>query len=434
MTEVQPKKILLLGAGFTTNNMGVWALASGAMTAIWHVYPDAQISLFDYHAAPDNYKVRHPGGVGNAHLVNIRFSKKFWMPNNIARLVVAAFFLRAIYPHSLRDRFIANNFWLSCIKEADIIGSIAGGDSFGDIYGFWRLIYVSLPQILVLLLKKPLILLPQTIGPFKRRSSKIVASYILRNARMIYSRDHQGMGSAGELLDREGSRLKFCYDLGFVLEPYIENSRKPEWLIKRDSRLELIGINISGLLYIGGYSRQNMFGLKGDYRKLIRDLIDFFVSKQNAEVVLVPHVFGEGENSESDVTACRNIFQELGGELQNRVHLLERNYDQHEMKALIGYCDFFLGSRMHACIAALSQCIPAVGLAYSRKFKGVFNSLDIEDTVIDLRESDATSVVEAVDRSYKRRLLLRDRLQDAVPKARMAVMSLFNSESIKPGD
>jgi polysaccharide pyruvyl transferase WcaK-like protein len=62
-----------------------------------------------------------------------------------------------------------------------------------------------------------------------------------------------------------------------------------------------------------------------------------------------------------------------------------REYDQHEIKGVIGLCDFFIGSRMHACIAALSQGIPTVGVAYSRKFEGVFETVGASDWVIDGR-------------------------------------------------
>ena len=40
------KNILLLGAGFSTNNLGVWALTSGAITSAWHTFPQAKIKLF----------------------------------------------------------------------------------------------------------------------------------------------------------------------------------------------------------------------------------------------------------------------------------------------------------------------------------------------------------------------------------------------------
>ena len=47
------------------------------------------------------------------------------------------------------------------------------------------------------------------------------------------------------------------------------------------------------------------------------------------------------------------------------------------MKYLIGQCDFFVGSRMHSCIAAVSQCVPAVSIAYSDKFIGVMATLGL---------------------------------------------------------
>ena len=65
----------------------------------------------------------------------------------------------------------------------------------------------------------------------------------------------------------------------------------------------LVGVNISGLLYMGGYTRNNMFGLQADYREFVRRVIGLFIGK-GASVVLVPHVFGSGDNSESDLAAC----------------------------------------------------------------------------------------------------------------------------------
>ena len=38
---------------------------------------------------------------------------------------------------------------------------------------------------------------------------------------------------------------------------------------------------------------------------------------------------------------------------------------------------------MHACIAALSQTVPAVAIAYSRKFLGVMETIGVEDIVVD---------------------------------------------------
>lgn len=420
----------LLGASYNTGNRGVAALASGTINCVLHSFPGARIFLLDYDREPSMHLVRYSGGMAEVELVNLRFSKKVWLRNNIARLVLTALGLRLLPSRGLRESLIARNPYLKRIHKADIIGSISGGDSFSDIYGLGRLIYVALPQILVLLLGKPLLLMPQTIGPFKGPIAKTVARYIIKRVRMVYSRDHESLKTIREILVNDQKQVGFCYDMGFVLEPHIRDERIPSWLIERDKVTPLVGLNVSGLLYIGGYTQDNMFSLKGDYRKLVRDLIGHFVEKHNAHVLLVPHVFGEGGDSESDLSACRMIYEGADDKLRGNLHLIEEGYDHHELKALIGRCEYFLGSRMHACIAAISQCVPAVGLAYSRKFKGVFASIGMEELVIDLREYDEKSIIPLVDRVYQRRAELRAQLEAKMPDVRAFVLELFGRYTI----
>jgi colanic acid/amylovoran biosynthesis protein len=419
------KKVILLGAGFTTQNMGVWALASGAVTSVLNSYPDAQISFLDYGREPACYEINRPGGTVVVQLVNLRFSKKIWQPNHIARLLLTALLLRAIPSRSFRNRLISRDFWLRHIETADLVGSIAGGDSFGDIYGLGRLIYVALPQLLVLLLKKPLVLLPQTIGPFKGRLAKAVARYILCRAHTVYSRDYQSVEVLRALGCCDNVRPQFCYDMGFVVEARIRKERIPLSLTRLDPATSLVGLNVSGLLYIGGYTRKNMFGLGSDYRALVHGLIESLVQTQNAHILLLPHVFGGGGNEESDVTACDDVLRDAERRFKGHLHRTEGRYDQHELKALIGRCDFFLGSRMHACIAALSQCVPAMGLAYSDKFLGVFKSIGMEDLVIDLRGRDQDFVIELVDQAYRRRAEVRAQLELRMPSVQAAVLGLL---------
>jgi colanic acid/amylovoran biosynthesis protein len=424
-----PKKILLLGAGFTTNNMGVWALASGAIASAWHAFPDAHIFFFDYNSEPATYHVLHPAGIGKVELINIRFSKKFWNANNIAWLLFTSLLNNLVPFKSFRKKCIERNFWLNHIQTADIIGSIAGGDSFSDIYGIGRLTYVALPQILVLLLGKPLVLLPQTIGPFNSSLSKFLGRFILKRAWKVYSRDRESLEVARGLIGDDRGRLEFCHDMGFALQPIIKDERKPTWLLERDCIMPLVGLNVSGLLFMGGYTQNNMFGLKTDYRRLINSVITHLARNYKLQVILIPHVFGSAENRESDRAACREVYREVDLEIQTQIHLLEEEYNQHEMKALIGCCDFFIGSRMHACIGALSQCIPAVGLAYSRKFKGVFDSIEMGDLVIDLSEYTETSTISRMDQLFQNRHRFKAQLEQKMPEVRETLLGLFKRAS-----
>jgi polysaccharide pyruvyl transferase WcaK-like protein len=421
----RPLTVGLLGASFGTNNLGVAALACGAVASVCHSYPKARIFLIDYARDPDTYYVLHPGGVATVELINIRFSKRFFLRNNISYLLFLALCIRLLPSRKWRSRLHRHNHVLKAIQEADIIGSIAGGDSFSDIYGLGRLIYVALPQILVRVVGKPLVLLPQTFGPFNGTLAKAVARSIIRHSRMVYTRDPGGLEAIRGLIVRDHGRLAFAYDMGFALEPHIRTEKTPPWLAGYDKSIPLVGLNVSGLLYIGGYTRSNMFGIKVDYRQLIHELIDFLVRKCCVHIMLVPHVFGTGEDSESDVVASRKIYEDEADKRQGELFLLDGEYDQHEIKAIIGRCDFFIGSRMHACIAAISQCVPTVGLAYSQKFHGVFESAGIEELVVDLRQSVGDAIITTVDRAYQRRAEIRAKLEANIPAVRASILGLF---------
>jgi len=87
-------------------------------------------------------------------------------------------------------------------------------------------------------------------------------------------------------------RVKVVPDIGFSMEP----SPIPGDVLARVSDFRqkeiLIGLNVSKLLFMGGYSSKNMFGLCTDYPALVRSVIDFAINNLNARILLVPHVAG----------------------------------------------------------------------------------------------------------------------------------------------
>ncbi|MBI2400635.1 MAG: polysaccharide pyruvyl transferase family protein, partial [Deltaproteobacteria bacterium] len=330
----------------------------------------------------------------------------------------------------VRRWIIGSNPYLREIDEADMAASIAGGDSFSDIYGLSRFFYVALPQVLILLMGKPLVQLPQTIGPFASKLPRAIARAILKHSSVIYSRDYPGLLETRKILGITGKneRIRFCYDMGFVLDPVVPNALLIE-LAGHSRPLTdaqcTVGLNVSGLLFMGGYTRANMFGLKADYRELVGEIIEFLINRKKARVVLVPHVFGGPEHTESDSTVCERLYSELKPRYGERLSFLSGTYDQGEIKHMIGMCDFFIGSRMHACIAALSQCIPAVPIAYSRKFIGVMESIEVESYVADPCALETGAILDIIDKAFEDRTAIAEKLRARMPAVKEKVLNLF---------
>jgi polysaccharide pyruvyl transferase WcaK-like protein len=416
-------KLVLLGAGFETGNMGVAALASGTIASALDAFPDAKIFLLDGARESKVYDLWDRDRPFQAELINLRFSKQFFLPNHIVRLLVTALWLR-LFPSAARQAVIDRNRWLKVINSAEIIAAISGGDSFSDIYGLRRLLYVTLPQLLVLTLGRPLVLLPQTYGPFKSRLAKTIARFVLKRAHRVYSRDLPGIEEVRKLIGDSGPPVEFAYDMGFALEPHTPSPAAVTLLSQLKRGGSLVGLNVSGLLYVGGYTGNNMFGLKADYRKLLSLVVEHFAGDSGCNVLLIPHVFGDSR--ESDSSAVEQFRCDLPANLKSRVHLLEGRFDHHQIKHIIGQCDFFLGSRMHACIAAISQCVPSVALAYSKKFLGVMRSIDMESIVADLSQNDEAEVIDRLTNAYLSRARVREQLETTMPVVKRKVLTLFS--------
>lgn len=416
--------VCLLGASFHTGNLGVNALASSAYKCVRSAFPNSEIFLLDYGRNSSAGNCTIGQRTFRVPVVNLRFSKKLYLANNVAFLLFLAFCLRIVPSTSFRRWVVRGNGTLQQLERISFGAAISGGDSFSDIYGVTRFFYVVLPAILLLLLGKKLVLLPQTIGPFKRWYVRKIALWIVARAAVTYSRDHEGYEYLVNAFRGAGHQpeLRFCYDMAFVLDRKPPTAIRTVGLSPECAALPLVGLNMSGLLFSGGYTRQNMFRLKSDYRTMIRHIVAHCLKERGVRVLLVPHVFSDKPGLEDDLVACKLIYDEFAQEYPGRIGYLEGDYNDGEVKFAIGECDFFLGSRMHACIAAVSQCIPALSLAYSSKFQGVMGAVGINELVLDLRDLDEQQILERFDHCFDRRPELRDQLQAIMPQVRSIVL------------
>ena len=419
-------KVCIQGADLETHNMGVSALTVCSIQVVMHSHPGAQVYILSYEKSPKTYTVSLPGRQVRVPLVNMRYTWRFWLSNNIAFLLFLTALMKVVPFAGLRRRWIAGNNCLRHLDESDLVLAISGGDSFSDIYGLARMIYVALPQILALWAGKRLILLPQTLGPFKSRGARAIARYIMRRAEAVYSRDRAGVSRGPEMarLNGNAAKLRFCYDVGFLLDPIPPAQTVVDGIAWPSAPPTLlVGLNVSGLLFMGGYNRNNMFGLKFKYSEFIYQLIDYLTRIRNAAVLLIPHVFGT--HDESDSAVCERLFAELRDKYPVRLGVVRGRYNQSEIKYLIGRCDFFIGSRMHACIAAVSQDVPAVCLAYSDKFIGVMETVGAGVLVADPRKMNEGAILQAIGQAVEQGAALREQLEARIPQVKETVLGLL---------
>lgn len=419
---MKPPIFGLMGASIDSWNRGVLALGASLVKLTTDVCSKPVLMIGHPNSEPFQFLIN--GKLEQIEVINHRMSPRSSIREHLLWIVVLSIAYR-VFPFRRFRRFLCHiNPWINISANAAIIGDIRGGDSFSDIYGLKNFIFSSLPVLTVILVRGNIVMFPQTYGPFKHASARMLARYILRRASLILSRDNEGLLMVRKLIGPT-QRVRFCPDVAFALESSRPEPSELSGLIGNVNNSILIGLNINGLMYHGGYTRNNMFGLKMDYGTFLKELIVRLLLVKEYRILMVPHTFAPEGDVESDPHASEAILSTIPAEFRDRIYLISKKYNQHEIKGVIGTCDFFVGSRMHACIAALSQGIPTIGVAYSKKFRGVFESMNAGDWVIDARSTDSSSAVDKILAYIQQRDQMRDLISCMPYKAKKDLLTTF---------
>jgi len=249
----------------------------------------------------------------------------------------------------------------SVLGSQDLVLDIGAGDSFADIYGLKRFLFLWLTKMMVVARRRRLMLSPQTIGPFTRAPYRTLAKAALERADVVVARDDASLRVLQELAPRANGALSV--DVAFAL-PYEDRSAE-----RGGSRMR-VGVNVSGLLFNEAENGRNRFGLSFDYAKLMRGFLQALSRRDDVEVHLISHVVSMTIPEDDDARVADRLHQEFPATVR-----VPRFDGPCEAKSYISSLDFLVAARMHACIAAVSSGVAVVPVAYSRKFSGLFGML-----------------------------------------------------------
>lgn len=354
-------RVLVLWSEPNNPNLGVRVLAEGTAALVRSVHPDAEVEWQSY-------------GSGSAP-VNIG------VPRTLARELIT-------------DK----RGFRSYIKGFDYVVDTRAGDSFADIYGLKRLQQMSAMAEFVKLCGVPVVLGPQTIGPFQTPTGTRIGRWSLRRADLVMARDPQS-AEAAEMLGRGVDAL--TTDVVFALP-------QPESDGDRD-----VVLNVSGLLWTS-----DAHGPASQYQATVREVIAGLQARGRG-VTLLSHVL-HSDFPDSDEHTVLALGEELGLEAIIPTSL------EHARGVLRG-ANLVIGSRMHACLNALSVGTPAVPLAYSRNFAPLLDALGWGHVVSLAAAQPAAELLAVLDAQTdlaEQALAVRTRAEELFDPARHKLREL----------
>ena len=431
--------LCLFGAAGDTGNLGVSALLHATLGAIAERAPSARVTVFDNGWGLRTAHTESAAGRFDYELCGARLSRRLHRPESFWNMRVAARLGGLRNPGARR------------VLAADAVWDVSGGDSFSDLYGAKVLEAIACPKELALERGVPLVLLPQTYGPFRTEEARTRARRILCGASLAWARDERSFVAMRELLGAtfDPERHRLGVDVAFLLRPVEPRDLGEDVraLLQADRGRPsaplppLIGINVSGLIYNDPGSAER-YGLRANYKRIVDRLLRRFLEESDARVLLLPHVLVPSGAVESDADACAAAREalptSLHGARDERVIALPSCFDQSGAKWILQRLDWFCGTRMHPCIGALSSGTPAASIAYSLKTKGVFETCNLGEHVLELRSQDEEEIVEGVWASWlareEARATLAARLPEVVHQAQnqMDVMLAKSGGSLRP--
>jgi colanic acid/amylovoran biosynthesis protein len=276
--------------------------------------------------------------------------------------------------HLSTDSSLTIDKHVSTYAKADLILDLSG-DSFSD----WknRSIINVLALIPAVLLRKPFVFFSQSIGPFNFWTLPF-AKFCLNNSNLIVIREEVTRNYL-ERIGVKNRHLSLAADCAYLLEP-VPLARVLEILkechVPR-SKHPVLGVSVSAFMMDKFFEGQS-----ADYLSVMSQLVDYLVESKNAYVLLIPHCVSPKYYGNDDIYAIRNVYRLIRN--KKNVGIIDNDYDARELKGIIGYCDFFVGCRMHANIAAISQNIPTIALGWSHKYYGIMKRVGMEAYVFNI--------------------------------------------------
>lgn len=247
------------------------------------------------------------------------------------------------------------------LKTFELAIDVGEGDSFASVYGWKRYSKLVASKLASSRYVRNSVIAPQTLGPWNSRWTRVLARLVLKQVSEVWARDTDSSRRARGLgkTVREGTDLVFAVPL-----PQVILEDVPEVLV-----------NVSGLLWT-----ENSHVDSFQYRRVVRSLLDDLVA-EGRTFGLLSHVQAPGE-ADDDTHVMESLAADYHGVTTYAPSSL------HELRSIIGGAKLLIGSRMHACLNAISLGVPAIPLAYSDKFAPLFSDLGY-DYGHDLRKVPA---------------------------------------------
>lgn len=272
------------------------------------------------------------------------------------------------------------------------------GESLSDYFGAGTFFKCAYNLLLGITSDRPIVLLSQSIGPFRNLYMRAAAVWIMGRAALIVLRDPLSR----EFVYDCNPNLVVAPDIGILL-PAAHPSQVRK--ILNNLRLQTKRYTVFGIgrgVFVKTTKGENANQVASNALAIFSQLADHLVERTGLPILFIPHV---RRPTEDDLDTASYIVSMM--RCQGKAMVLRGDYTAAELKGIIGKSKFTVCTRFHVALAAISQQVPVLTLYWSHKVPSIFQSFGMLSSCVDMSSaSDIRSLQERCDALLERRPIL----------------------------
>jgi colanic acid/amylovoran biosynthesis protein len=407
---VREKMKILLTHAYSKENKGDAAIISVLLRQLNSAFPHSNITISIYdddtkYKSFEGYKV-----ISNSMYFSMRH-----FHNSLLKFISIIYIEIPLLLWALLYRFFGYSIAFILPKntrniayeylESDLFVPVGGGylRAKSGIRESMILLLLLNPIIIGILLRKPIILYTQSIGPFATAFQGWITKVVLNKTQHIFVREDHTMvtlkiiGVKAKLVTRT-TDAGFLFDSNkeFQLSDFIENAEK----LKSKT---LVGITVRKWLNQEG---------QDNFEKAIALFVDMITKDKNMSILFIPQVTSTVHNDDDRIVASRIVSL-----VANKQQVINCTgiYDHYELKKLYSCLDFIVGTRFHSVIFSLTSYVPALVIEYEYKASGIMKDLDLSEWVIPMEQVTANNLHEKFRQLLSEGDIYKQKLRKVLP-------------------
>ncbi len=288
---------------------------------------------------------------------------------------------------------------------------------------WWSMLVARTWKVLLArFLGKPVVVFPNSVGPFQTFVGRFLSRLALSNCEFVLVREPISYGIVESLGIK--SRTILTYDTALLYSGANVSSAEK-------CAGNSVGVSVG--VYSNSLPEKNIL----EFVSTLADVLDDSIDQFGFSVVLLPHYVSGFKYDDLEISRL------VLGRMRNAAHAKICEVGSlEEFKSAISRMDMVVSSKMHPVVLASSSFVPTVSITYDHKQTGFALSLGLGDCVVPLREVSRERLLSRIQYVWKNREEIRSRLKAQVPEMqknvresirRVLVRSLTRSSERRAG-